>query len=110
MYELYSLRTRLFMASKELYADYDRLAAEADLKVNVGISGSVLSCVASSSLSDPRWLLACVPMVFLVRRGFSAARGAANVMVQAIIADVVTSPKFEAFVEHSTRSEDIGYR
>lgn len=108
--DLYSLRTRLFMASTELYADYDRLAAEADLKVNVGISGILFCWVASSSLSDPRWLLVCAPLVLLIRRGFNALRGAGGVMVQAIIAHVVTSPKFEAFVESSTRPEDIGYR
>lgn len=108
--DLYSLRTRLFMASTELYADYDRLAAEADLKVNVGLSGIALCCVTSSSLSDPRWLLVCAPLILLIRRGFNALRGAGGVMVQAIIAGVVTSPKFEAFVESSTRPEDIGYR
>lgn len=34
--DLPQLRTRLYAANKDMYGDYDRLAAEADLKVNVG--------------------------------------------------------------------------
>lgn len=95
--DLHALSVRLFMASRELYADYDRLRAEADLKVNVGIAGTVLACIAASSQPDIRWLLLPIPMLVLFQRGLGAVREANSVVIQALTTDVVTSPKFEAF-------------
>ncbi|MFC7266579.1 hypothetical protein [Streptomyces lutosisoli] len=96
--DLQQLATRLYASSKDLYGDYDRLAAEADLKVNVGFSAILLSCVAAVRL-EAWWALLCAPMVFLICRGLSAARQASGVLVQAIVTDIVTSPQFEAYAE-----------
>ncbi|MFI6928929.1 hypothetical protein [Streptomyces sp. NPDC050287] len=95
--DLPQLRTRLYAANKDLYGDYDRLAAEADLKVNVGGAAIALNCVAASVM-DPWWALLCLPMAFLIYRGLSMARQANDVLVQAIVTDVVKSPKFEEYI------------
>jgi hypothetical protein len=97
--DLPQLRTRLFGASKDLYGDYDRLAAEADLKVNVGLAGIVLSVVAAIEVEQPWWTVLCGPMIFLIYRGFAASRQSNDVIVQAIVTDVIKSPKFESWIE-----------
>ncbi|WP_314254617.1 hypothetical protein [Streptomyces sp. DSM 40907] len=94
--DLQVIGTRLYASNKDLYGDYDRLTAEADLKVNVGLSAIVLSCVAAFQL-NPLWALLCGPMVFLACRGLSSARQANGVLVQAIVTGVVTSPQFEEY-------------
>lgn len=104
------LGTRLLMASKELYGDYDRLSAEADLKINVGLSGLVLSSIAAATLDDMRWLTIWIPMAILIYRGLKVLREATMVMVQAIIAEVVKSPKFEALISTAEPLRDDGYR
>ncbi|MEU6400720.1 hypothetical protein ABZ867_27535 [Streptomyces cinnamoneus] len=105
-----TLRTRLLVASKDLYGDYDRLSAEADFKVNVGISGVVLSSITGATLDDTRWLAVWVPMAILITRGLKALREATSVMAQAIIAEVVKSPKFEALLGTAETRQNDGYR
>ncbi|MFF4104347.1 hypothetical protein [Streptomyces sp. NPDC001903] len=95
--DLPQLRTRLHAASKDLYGDYDRLAAEADLKVNVGAAAIVLSVLAAIQV-EPWWALVCGPMMLLIYRGLSLARQANDVLVQAIVTGVVQSPKFDAYI------------
>jgi hypothetical protein len=113
--DLPQLRTRLYGADKDLYGDYDRLAAEADLKVNVGLAAIVLSCVAAV-LIEPWWALLSGPMVILFFRGLSTVRQAHDVLVQAIVTDVVNSPKFEDYIitelggRRTNGRENNGYR
>lgn len=95
--DLPRLRTRLYVASAEMYGDYDRLAAEADFKVNVGFSTITLSVVAAYTF-NPLLALLWVPMLFLVHRGLEAGREANDVLVQAIVTGLVESPNFERFV------------
>ncbi|MFF8265006.1 hypothetical protein [Streptomyces virginiae] len=95
--DLPQLRTRLYGADKDLYGDYDRLTAEADLKVNVGFATTVLSCVIAV-LGEPWWVLLSLPMAFLIYRGLSTAKQANDVLVQAIVTGVVTSPNIEEYL------------
>ncbi|MFD8415498.1 hypothetical protein ACFV2Q_27675 [Streptomyces sp. NPDC059650] len=94
MNEFPQLRTRLYQADKDLYGDYDRLASEADFKVNIGAAAIVLSCVAATVV-EPWWALPVGPMAYLIRRGFSTAEEANDALVQAVVTDVVKSPRFE---------------
>ncbi|MFG2738650.1 hypothetical protein ACGFY0_01065 [Streptomyces chartreusis] len=96
--ELSELRTRLYAANKDLYGEYDRLAAEGDLKVNTTVAGTVLVCTAAVRL-DPRWALLCVPLLCLLPRGLWAVREANDVLVHVIVTDVVKSPRFEAYAD-----------
>ncbi|MGX1135666.1 hypothetical protein RKD49_007856 [Streptomyces glaucescens] len=102
--DLPQLRTRLYREDKDLYGDYDRLTAAADFKVNVGFSTIVLSVVAAV-LVEPLWSLLSVPMAFLFYRGLSTAKQANDVLVQAIVTDVVKSPSFDAYVPSSRPEE-----
>jgi hypothetical protein len=92
--DLPQLPTRLSAANKDLYGDYDRLAAEADFKANVGLPATVLAIV----LVPPWGCLLGVPMGFLIYRGLRLARQANDVLVQAIVTDIVQSPKIEAYI------------
>ncbi|MFD7097611.1 hypothetical protein [Streptomyces xanthophaeus] len=95
--DLPQLRTRVHAASKDLFGDYDRVAAEADLKVNVGAAAIVLSVLAAIRV-EPWWALVCGPMLLLIYRGLSLARQANDVLVQAIVTEVVQSPRFDAYI------------
>ncbi|MFC9498435.1 hypothetical protein [Streptomyces sp. NPDC056982] len=92
------LRTRLYGANKDMYGDYDRLAAEADFKVNVGLAGMALGVVAAIEVT-PWWAFLFVPMAVLFVRGLRTIRQANGVVVQAVVAEVVKSPKFEQLVD-----------
>ncbi|WP_330309839.1 MULTISPECIES: hypothetical protein [unclassified Streptomyces] len=96
--DLPQLRTRLYTASKDMYGDYDRLAAEADLKANVGLAGIVLGSVMTAQVHG-LWVLLWVPMGFLGYRGLSTARQANDYLVQAVVTDLVKSPSFEEFID-----------
>ncbi|GAA3140079.1 hypothetical protein [Streptomyces echinatus] len=108
--DLPQLHTRLYGANKDLYGDYDRLAAEADLKVNVGISGNVLSGVAGVVV-HPLWAILCGPMLVLFYRGLSSDRQANDILVQSVVTDIVKSPKLEGYIDeaasHFRETEEI---
>jgi hypothetical protein len=95
--DLPQVRIRLYGADKHIYGDYDRLASEADLKVNVGLAAVILSVVAAIEVT-PLWALLSVPMGILIYRGLSIIRQANDVLVQAIVAEVVKSPRFEQYI------------
>ncbi|MFI9240830.1 hypothetical protein [Streptomyces sp. NPDC053079] len=103
--DLPQLRTRLYGSSKDLYGDYDRLAAEADFKVNVGGAAIILCCVAAI-LVEPWWALLSGPMAFLIYRDLSTTRQANDVLVQAIVTGVVKSPKFEEIISEMKARAD----
>ncbi|MFB7545587.1 hypothetical protein ACFC0N_37475 [Streptomyces zaomyceticus] len=106
--ELPELRTRLYAANQDLYGDYDRKAAEASFKVNVGIAGIALSFAARAVL-NPWWTLACAAMFLLILRGIVADREAKTVLVEALAADQVQSPQFDAFVAKQTSGDGEHY-
>lgn len=102
--ELPELRTRLYAANKDLYGDYDRKAAEATFKVNVGLAGIFLSFAASAML-NAWWTLLCIVMFLLIFRGIIADREAKTVLVEALVADQLQSPKFEALAARVNSGE-----
>jgi hypothetical protein len=95
--DLPQLRTRLYTASKDMYGDYDRLSAEADFKVNVGLAGILLSCAMAVQVHF-LWALLLGPMAFLGSRGLAKLREANDWLVQAIVTDLVKSPGFEEYI------------
>lgn len=113
MSDLPQLPTRLYTASKDMYGDYDRLVAEADLRVNVGLAGMFLSCVMAAQV-HVLWALLIMPMVVLLYRGIGTLRKANTILVQAIVADLVKSPRFEEYISElgpaKSDHRDPGYR
>ncbi|WP_369253868.1 hypothetical protein [Streptomyces sp. R35] len=113
--DLPQLSTRLYTANKDMYGDYDRLTAEADLKVNVGLAGIFLSCVMTAQVHW-LWVLLWIPMALLGLRGLSTLRRANDLLVQAIVTDLVKSLAFEEFIDDlgpstgDPDSSDPGYR
>ncbi|MFE6808640.1 hypothetical protein ACFVEN_44355 [Streptomyces sp. NPDC057681] len=95
--DLPQLPTRLYTASKDMYGDYDRLVAEADLRVNVGLAGTFLSCVMAAQV-HVLWLLLVIPMTVLAYRGVNSIRKANDILVQAIVTDLVKPPGFEEYI------------
>ncbi len=88
--ELRQLGTRLHAKSSALYADHDRLMAEADLRVNVGAGIAVLAITLSARVSG--WVLFFLTMsAVLIIMGMTRARQANDVIVQALVIGEVTS-------------------
>ncbi|GGN48861.1 hypothetical protein GCM10011579_001990 [Streptomyces albiflavescens] len=88
--ELGQLGTRLHAKNSTLYADHDRLMAEADLRVNVGAGVAVLA-VALSARASPLFLLTFAISTLLIIMGMTRARQANDVIVQALVIGEVTS-------------------
>ncbi|WP_329553177.1 hypothetical protein [Streptomyces sp. NBC_00696] len=88
--ELGQLGTRLHAKNSTLYADHDRLMAEADLRVNVGAGVAVLA-VALSARVTPLFLLTFTMSTLLIIMGMARARQANDVIVQALVIGEVTS-------------------
>lgn len=88
--ELSQLGTRLHAKNSTLYADHDRLMAEADLRVNVGTGVAVLA-VALSIRASPLFLLVFAMSALLIVMGMARARQANDVIVQALVIGEVTS-------------------
>ncbi|MFB9391852.1 hypothetical protein ACFPM3_04150 [Streptomyces coeruleoprunus] len=104
--DLPEVRDRLYGADKDLFADYDRMNAEADLKVNAGFAFMVLSITAYSMLGSVNWLLLLEPALFLIWRGFRRVRRANDVLVQAIVVGAVRISTLEAFRRPTPDEED----
>ncbi|MGW2426675.1 hypothetical protein ACWC0C_47335 [Streptomyces sp. NPDC001709] len=92
--ELPQIRTRLYTVNKDMYGEYDRAAAEADLKSNVALAGIFLSVVLAVRLT-PLWAFICIPMALLLVRGLLGIRQANDVLVRAITSEVIQSSRFE---------------
>ncbi|GGS25400.1 hypothetical protein AB0E75_02740 [Streptomyces griseoviridis] len=102
--ELGQLGTRLHAKNSTLYADQDRLMAEADLRVNVGAGVAVLA-VALSVRVSPLFLLAFALSALLVAMGRGRARQANDVIVQALVIGEVEST---ALAEADRAAEALG--
>ncbi|WP_158756557.1 hypothetical protein [Streptomyces sp. NRRL S-475] len=88
--ELDQLSIRLQAGNIDLYSTYDRTAAEADLRVNVGFSASVLvSTVAAKSTLAVLLLIPCAWL--LIMRGQQKAREANDVLIQAVVSGELQS-------------------
>ncbi|MFD9629902.1 hypothetical protein [Streptomyces violascens] len=81
--ELDQLPIRLQARNADLYGTYDRATAEADFRVNVGLSASILvAAVAAKSMLGVLLLIPCA--WFLIVRGQQKAREANDVLIQAV--------------------------
>ncbi|MCA1223296.1 hypothetical protein [Streptomyces sp. 8L] len=88
--ELDQLAIRLQARNVEIYGTYDRAAAEADLRVNVGFSASVLiGAIAARGNFDLFLLIPCA--WFLVARGRQKAREANDILIQAVVSGELES-------------------
>ncbi|MGV9405874.1 hypothetical protein [Streptomyces sp. NPDC003667] len=88
--ELDQLAIRLQVRNADLYGTYDRATAEADLRVNVGLSSSALViAVAVNSSPSVFLLLPCTWL--LIMRGQQKARDANDVLIQAVVSGELES-------------------
>ncbi|MCZ4095987.1 hypothetical protein [Streptomyces sp. H39-C1] len=108
--DLDQVRTRLFAANTDLYGESDRQASESDLRANVALAGAFLSIVLSWKFSS-LWLLLLLVSAILMIRGVALARQANDILVQAVVTELVTSPALEQYlheVEQEHRREETG--
>jgi hypothetical protein len=92
------LATKLHLESPELYGDFDRKAADADFRLNMGIALAVL-CF---SLVYQGVVFAAFGVMLgglLVQRSFGALRVSNDVLVEAIIAEKITSVSLTSYVD-----------
>ncbi|MEU5052986.1 hypothetical protein [Streptomyces sp. NPDC021096] len=88
--ELDQLAIRLQAQNVDPYGTYDRTTAEADLRVNVGFSASILMSVAAAKSSLEVLLL--IPCTWLlIMRGKQKAREANDVLIQAVVSGELNS-------------------
>ncbi|MFF4355870.1 hypothetical protein [Streptomyces sp. NPDC001604] len=88
--ELDQLSIRLQAGNIDLYGTYDRAAAEADFRVNVGFSSSaLLSTIAAKTTLEVLLLIPCA--WFLIMRGQQKAREANDVLIQAVVSGELES-------------------
>jgi hypothetical protein len=88
--ELDQLAIRLQARNIDLYGTYDRATAEADLRVNVGLSSSILVSAVAANGSPSVFLL--VPCAWLlIMRGQQKAREANDVLIQAVVSGELES-------------------
>ncbi|MGJ3558123.1 hypothetical protein ACR6C2_00925 [Streptomyces sp. INA 01156] len=95
--DLPQLRTRLYTASKNMYGDCDRLVAEANLRVNV--FGWHRPELCPGHPIRPAGVFVCIPMTLLAYRGLTKLREANDLLVQAVVTELVKSPRFEEYVD-----------
>jgi hypothetical protein len=95
--EMPQLASRLLVKNKELYGRYDRLMAEATLRINVSIPLTVVLALATWLSSLPILLRAILTIIIatfgflLLRQGILRARSARAVIVQALAINEVDS-------------------
>ncbi|MFD8228638.1 hypothetical protein ACFV16_31380 [Streptomyces massasporeus] len=96
--DLDQVRTRLFAVNTDLYGESDRKASESDVRANVALAGAFLSVVLSLNFSL-WWLLLLPVSAILLVRGISLARQANDMLVQAVVTELVKSPALEQYLE-----------
>ncbi|GAA2053245.1 hypothetical protein GCM10009757_27970 [Streptomyces cheonanensis] len=88
--ELDQLAIRLQAGNPDLYSTYDRTVAEADLRVNVGFSSSLLVGAIAGKSSVEVFLL--IPLTWLlIMRGQQKAREANDILIQAVVSGELKS-------------------
>ncbi|MFP8941136.1 hypothetical protein ACLIYM_06835 [Streptomyces fenghuangensis] len=111
--ELDQLAIRLQARNVDLYGAYDRATAEADLRVNVGLSSfALMVAVAANGSSSALLLIPCACL--LVMRGQQKAREANDVLIQAVVSgeleSTILSSSFPRIVASSLSNEEGGSR
>jgi hypothetical protein len=87
--ETRQLRTKLLVANADLFNEYDRAVGEAEFRKNVAYALVGLTAVLSWQHS-PWWALLLVFIVRLYSAGVSSERAANDVIIQAVVAGLVT--------------------
>ncbi|KUN62088.1 hypothetical protein AQJ46_32740 [Streptomyces canus] len=87
--ETRQLRTKLLIASYDLFNEYDRAVGEAEFRKNVAYA--LLGLTATLSwLQSPWWALLLVVSARLYVAGVGSERAANDVIVQAVVAGLIT--------------------
>jgi hypothetical protein len=92
------LATKLHLESPELYGDFDRKAAEADFKLNMGIALVVL-CFSLVYQGVAFAAFGVLLGGLLVQRSFGALRVSNDVLVEAVIAEKINSVPLANYVD-----------
>jgi hypothetical protein len=87
--ETRQLRTKLLIANYDLFNEYDRAVGEAEFRKNVAYALVGLTA-ALSWLQSPWWALMLVISVRLYIAGVGSERAANDVIIQAVVAALVT--------------------
>jgi len=88
--ELRSLATRLVVTNERLFDQYDRLSAEASLRLNIGPPVIALSLVLGIRF-NLAFFLGLLAGMMILRQGGVRARDANDVLVQSVITGLITS-------------------
>ncbi|MFD9812456.1 hypothetical protein [Streptomyces sp. NPDC059080] len=94
--ELGNLEIRLHARSADLYGDHDRTAAEADLRINVGLSLSILICVLVLR-GSLWWTVGLCASFYLIKQGFTRARQANDVLIEITLSEELDSSSISSF-------------
>lgn len=87
--ETRQLRTKLLIASYDLFNEYDRAVGEAEFRKNVAYA--LLGLTATLSwLQSPWWALLLIVSARLYVAGVGSERAANDVIVQAVVAGLIT--------------------
>jgi len=100
------LTVRLQVKSKELYDEWDRLSAEADLRIALALPLAVLTVALAFSWSPWFWLIGLlVPLVYVQGRDYR--QRAKSIVLAGLIEGVMESPTQEAL---RLRIEMLNYK
>jgi len=87
--ETRQLRTKLLIANYDLFNEYDRAVGEAEFRKNVAYALVGLTA-ALSWLQSPWWALLLIVSARLYIAGVGSERAANDVIVQAVVAELIT--------------------
>ncbi|MEV7075296.1 hypothetical protein [Streptomyces sp. NPDC093990] len=112
--DLRTLALHLQVNKPELFQDYDRLAAEASFRANVGAALGGLSIVLAVVGGDAIFLLGLVITLVMMRSGIFRQQTANDLLIETLTSRVVTSHllgEYEATLQRrpeSRRRADVG--
>jgi hypothetical protein len=78
------LRTKLLIADKELYGEYDRFESEAEFRMSIVIPLAALFVILALKL-NPFWVLGLLSLVSIFLQGVSREFGSLAVLLRAIL-------------------------
>lgn len=92
--EFPQIKARLIAGHLDVYLEHDRLASEAEFRVNVAIFTATLWCTLAYSWTPGA--LGLLPVSFILyKNGIAALRESNNLLVQIIVSEIVPSRRFE---------------
>ncbi|MER5222856.1 hypothetical protein [Streptomyces flaveus] len=92
--EFPQIRARLIAGHADVYLEHDRLASEAEFRINVAIFTATLWCTLAYAWTPAA--LGILPVSFILyKNGLAALRESNNLLVQVIVSEIVPSRRFE---------------